>query len=613
MTSKQRILLTRIIISAALTVAGYIFWALDALVYFYLPIFILASLTVGYKVLSDALYGLIHGHILDENFLMTLGSIGAFILGEYAEGTIILLLYQVGELFESIAVGKSRGSISSLLNLRADYANVLRNGVLEKEEPESIEIGTEIHILPGERVPIDCVVISGESDIDTSALTGESLPQSISAGKELLSGCINLTGTVICKTVKSFENSAVSNILNMVENAASKKTQTESFVTRFAKYYTPIVVALAAVLFTVPSIFSGEVGKWGYRAIMFLVVSCPCALVVSVPLTFFGAIGGASKKGILIKGSRYIEILSKAKTAVFDKTGTITRGSFEITDICPNGVSDSELLKYAAICEYNSKHPIALSIKNAFSPEQYASCITDYKILSGKGAQCNFDGKILLAGNSVLMEENGISYIKNEALGTIVYVAYGTNFLGSIVINDTVKGEAPSCLSALKRRGFNTVMLTGDKKDIAKTIADISGIDKVYAELLPTDKVTILEDIIKNTDNPVLYVGDGINDAPVLARADIGISMGKIGSDAAIEASDIVIMNDNISLLPTAVHICKKAMRIAKQNIAFSLIIKFSMLALSVFGISNIYMAVFADVGVLILAILNSLRTMWNN
>ncbi len=610
MNKKQLHSLLRIIISAMLTAIGFILLARKQEIYFYLPCFVLASLTVGYTVIIGAFNGLFHGHILDENFLMMLGSAGAFILGDYAEGTVILLLYQIGELFQSIATHKSRKSISQLMDLRAEYANIEVDGAIVQVDPYEVELYGTIHILPGEKIPIDCAVISGESEIDTSALTGESLPRSVSTGDELLSGCVNLSGTLICKTLKSFEDSAVSSILNMIEGVAAKKSTTESFVTRFAKYYTPTVVLAAAALFIIPSLITGDYGEWLYRAITFLVVSCPCALVVSVPLTFFGAIGGASKKGILIKGNTYIEALSKAGSIAFDKTGTLTKGIFEVAAVHPNKISAQKLLEMAAICEYHSPHPIAASLKGYLNEKQPLEQISDYRVESGKGVCCKYEGIPLLAGNGALMEENGIKYTADTTVGTAVYVAYGGEFLGSIAIGDTLKASAADTVTQLKGLGFKTYMLTGDKLPIAEKIALEGGIDSVFAELLPDKKVEALEKIMTENPLPAVYVGDGINDAPVLSRADIGISMGQIGSDAAIEASDIVIMNDDISLLPTAVEICKKAMRISKQNIAFSITVKFGMLLLSALGISNIYMAVFADVGVLILAILNSLRTM---
>lgn len=610
MTEKQKKLLVRIIISACLTICGFILKSLDISIFCYLPVFIVSSLVVGYSVIIDAFNNLFHGHILDENFLMALGATGAFVLGDYTEGTIILLLYQVGELFQSVAVGNSRKSISSLMDIRADYANIIENGKLVKADPYDIEVGSEIIVLPGEKIPIDSVIITGSTELNTAALTGESMPRSVSVGDTVLSGCVNLSTDITCKTIKTFDNSTVSNILNMVENAAAKKTKTESFVTRFAKYYTPCVVFAALFLLIVPSIITGNISVWLYRAIMFLVVSCPCALVVSVPLSFFGAIGGASKSGILIKGSKYMESLADAETVVFDKTGTITNGNFRITEVFPFNCSKEALIKMAAVCEYHSSHPIAVSIKSIFDAKDCISSVSDYKIISGAGAECTYEGKKLIAGNTVLMDKYGINYKKCDKIGTAVYVAFDGNFLGSILINDTIKEASPKAVEALKKMGLKTVMLTGDKKEIAESIAKSAGIDAVYSQLLPEDKVQNLEKIISKSDKKVIYVGDGINDAPVLARADVGISMGKIGSDAAIEASDIVIMNDDISLIAKAISLSRKAIRISKQNIVFSLVVKFSMLILSVFGISNIYMAVFADVGVLILAILNSMRTL---
>ena len=610
MSKKQKILLFRIIVGAVLTTAGYILKAVGFSAIYYLILFIAASLTVGYSVIFEAFNNVFHGHMLDENFLMMIGAVGAFILGDYSEGTLILLIYQIGELFQSIAVGKSRKSISSLMDIKADYANIKQDGQIVKADPYDVETGTEIYILPGEKVPIDCVVVSGSSDINTAALTGESLPRTVNAGDELLSGCVNLSGDLVCKTTKTFENSTVSNILNMVENATAKKTKTESFVTRFAKYYTPAVVGAAVLLFLIPSIITGSYTVWLYRAIMFLVVSCPCALVVSVPLAFFGAIGGASKNGILIKGSKYMESLCDADTVIFDKTGTITKGNFKITQIITNNCSEEELLKFAALCEYHSSHPIALSIKERIDVSDDVGNVTDYKIISGKGAQCNYKNKVLLAGNFALMRLENIDFTPTDLIGTAVYVAYDGKFLGTLIINDSIKETSADSIRALRAMGLKTVMLTGDKYAIAKSIADKTGIDEIKAELLPEDKVKNLEGYMHKNGKKVIFVGDGINDAPVLARADIGISMGQIGSDAAIEASDIVIMNDDLSLIAKAIKISRKAIKISKENIVFSLAVKFTMLILSAFGISNIYMAIFADVGVLILAIINSMRTL---
>lgn len=608
MNKEQKILLWRIIVSSVLTAAGYILTLSGVPIYFYLPVFLLACIIAGYSVFAEAAENLFSGHILDENFLMTIGAAGAFILGDYSEGTVIMILFGLGEFFEEMAAEKSRKSIKELAELKAEYANLYKDGKLEKIEPEKLEVTNEICILAGEKVPADCIIVSGASDINTSFLTGESLPKSVGAGDTLLAGFINMNGDLICRVTKKYTESAAFGILKLIEDAAESKTKTENFVTKFAKYYTPIVVALALIIFAVPSIITKELAVWGYRAIMFLVVSCPCALVVSVPLSFFGAIGGASKIGILIKGGKYIEALSKVKIFAFDKTGTLTNGKFTVNEISPKDCSEEELLKAAAICEYRSNHPIALSIKEKYDASSFADKITEQKTLPGKGAVCICGGKTLLAGNLKLMEEYGIFPDFTEESGTVIYVAQDGEYLGSLKIGDTVKPDCAESIKALKNIGIKTAMLTGDNKAIAEKTAEVAGIEMVFAELLPNEKTEKL--ISLKSGGITAYAGDGINDAPVLAAADIGFSMGKLGSDAAIEVSDIVIMNDDLSLLYKAVKISKKAMRTVKENIAVSLLIKFAVLLLAAIGISNIYMAVFADVGVLILAILNALRNL---
>ncbi|MBQ0084213.1 MAG: cadmium-translocating P-type ATPase [Clostridiales bacterium] len=608
MDKEQKLSVIKIIASLGLTAAGYILKANGGNFFLYLPLFIIAAIIAGYEVLIEAAEGVIHGHILDENFLMCVGAIGAFILGSYSEGTVILILFGIGELAEDLATDKSKDAISELVGLKAEYVNLYDNGIITKADPNTVQVGSEICISAGDKVPIDCIVLSGASEVSTAALTGESMPKYVETGDTLLAGFINIGGDLICKTVKSCENSAVANILNLVQNEQNKKSQTESFVTHFAKYYTPIVVSLALLIFVIPSLISGEFAKWGYRAISFLVVSCPCALVVSVPLAFFGAIGGASKKGILIKGSKYLELLSKTDTAVFDKTGTLTKGSFEVTEIIPENCDKQTLIKMAAICEYRSTHPIALSIKKEFNAEAFADRINDFAAIPGKGAVCSFSGKTLLAGSAKLMEEYGISYTPINKIGTQVYIAFDGNYYGALVINDTIKDNCRESIEAIQKLGIKTAILTGDNAETAEQIAKQAGIENVYAELLPQDKVQKMNEIKKA--GITAYIGDGINDAPVLIASDIGFSMGKLGSDAAIEASSVVLMSDNLALIEKAIKLSRKAMRIAKENIAASLLIKFAVLLLSVFGISNIYMAVFADVGVLILAVFNSLRTL---
>lgn len=613
MSKSQKKILYRIIISAVLTVTGIVLNHFEVSKYICLPIFILSVLTVGYDVLFKAFNNIFHGHLLDENFLMMIGSIGAFALGDYAEGTFIVLLYQIGELFQSIAVGKSRKSIGELMDIRPDTVNALRNGKITEVFPEEVEIGETIVIYAGERVAIDSVVTSGNSEIDTSSLTGESMLTPVAVSDSLLSGCVNISGTLHAKTVKTAGDSTASKILEMVENASTRKSKAENFVTKFAKYYTPIVVALAVLLCAVPTFIWGDFTVWFYRAIMFLVISCPCALVISVPLAFFGAIGGASKSGILVKGSNYLETMAKADTVVFDKTGTLTHGKFSITKTCSVD-DDTDLLKLAAICENESHHPIALSIRNAAEITEQLKLSGDYTTINGKGVGCTYDGKKLYAGNKKLFDELGITVPAVNETGTIIYVSYDNEYKGYIVINDTVKETTKEALKQLKQIGIKkTVMLTGDKTEIANKIGNDVGIDEVRAELLPDGKVECLEKIINSAKGKVIYVGDGINDAPVLARADVGIAMGSLGSDAAIEAADTVIMNDDLLLLAKAIKISRKALRISTQNIVFALLVKFSQLILCTVGLSNIYMAVFADVGVMIIAIINSMRTLISN
>ncbi len=609
MNSNQRFRLIKIISSATLFIAGVLFKLfLPLFEPFTIYFFVISALIIGYDVLIDALNGVIHGHMLDENFLMSVGSICAFILGEYPEGTVILLLYQIGELFQSVAVGKSRNSIAELMDICPDEAR-LENGSIV--DPFEIKAGDIILVEPGEKIALDGIVIKGASSVDTSSLTGESVPREIKEGSEVISGCINLTSPLKIRVTKEFSESTVTKILELVENASSKKAKLESFVTRFAKYYTPIVVITALLVAVIPPlIFSQNLKDWIIRAVMFIVISCPCALVVSVPLSFFGALGAASKSGILIKGSNYLEALSKLDTIIFDKTGTITEGSFKVTDIyTADGVSKNDIVRAALICEYHSSHPIAVSIKCEFKDKIKPSESAKFEHISGKGIKVTEDSSIMLAGNSDLIREYGLTPQKTPEGSTAIHIVCD-KYLGYILLSDKIKTTSKTALDNIKKLGINTALLSGDIESAVKAVAEKLPVDKYYSELLPNEKVEIAEEIIMGSDNMVAFVGDGVNDAPVLARADIGIAMGALGSDAAIEAADIVIMNDDLSLISKAIEISKKAVRISKQNIAFSLIIKFSQLILSLIGLGTIWMAVFADVGVLILAIANSMRTL---
>lgn len=611
MSRKQQMILWRIACSAVLMGAGLITgFALSFLPAISLCFYLAAAVIVGYDVVIAAVNGLVHGHMLDENFLMTIGSVGAFVLGEWAEGTFILLLYQVGELFQAIAVGKSRKSIAELMDIRPDYANIEQDGKVVQVDPYDVHIGDIILIEPGEKVPLDGEILSGNSTVDTSSLTGESLPREVHAGDRIISGSINLTSPLKVRVVTEFEESTVSKILELAENASSRKAKAENFVTTFAKYYTPCVVAAALLTAILPPLlFAQSFSAWILRAVMFVVISCPCALVVSVPLAFFGALGGASRIGVLVKGSNYLEALAQTDTVLFDKTGTLTKGSFKVSGYHPAlGITEDELLKTAAICEQHSSHPIALSIKSAYTGEIPET--DSVQIIAGKGVQAVSGGKTLLAGNAEFLRQEGYEPVETDSSATAVHIADG-RYLGTILIEDEIKDGSREAVSQLKaKRVSRTVMLTGDRKQTAEKIGRELGIDEIYAELLPADKVELTEIILEKADGKVAFVGDGVNDAPVLARADVGIAMGGLGSDAAIEAADIVIMNDDLRLLPKAVDLARKALRISKQNIAFALIVKFSILGLSFFGLSTIWYAVFADVGVLILAILNSMRTL---
>ena len=601
----------RIICSGVLLVTGLVFSANPILSFMSLYFFAAAALTVGFDVLISAINGIIHGHMLDENFLMCIGSICSFALGEYAEGTFILLFYQIGEWFQAIAVGKSRKSIAELMDIRPDYANLVKGDKTVRVDPYDVAVGDIIAVEPGEKIPLDGIIIDGSSSIDTSSLTGESLPCDLHIGDTVISGSINLTSPLKIKASKEFDESTVSKILELAENASAKKAKAENFVTSFAKYYTPAVVIVAILTAIIPPLaFSLNWQTWILRAVMFIVISCPCALVVSVPLAFFGALGGASKSGILVKDSNYLEVLAKTDTVIFDKTGTLTKGSFTVSKICPaNGIDQNRLLETAVVCEQHFSHPIAESVKRAYkNPIQGGE---DYRLIAGKGVTCTQNGKTLLAGNSALLSDYGYTVPEVDAAATVIHVADG-QYLGYILIKDEIKPTTAGAITSLKKLGIKqTVMLTGDKRDVAQEVADTVGIDRFECNLLPADKVSLTEKILKSKKGTVAYVGDGINDAPVLSVADVGIAMGALGSDAAIEAADIVIMNDDLSVLPTAVKIARKALRISKQNIAFSLIIKFAVMILAFFGIATIWAAVFADVGVLILAIVNSMRNLY--
>lgn len=583
-----------------------------------LLMFLLAYLVVCFDIVKKAITNIFHGHIFDENFLMTLATVAAFITGEYPEGVMVMWLYQVGELFQKYAVGKSRKSITELMNIRPDYANLEKNGELIEVSPEEVGIEDIIIVKPGEKIPLDGIVQDGESQVDTMALTGEATPRKVNKGTEVFSGCINKNGLLKIKVTKKFEESTVSKILELVENASSRKAKAESFISKFAKYYTPIIVILAMMLAIIPPLIIKEASfiEYIHRACSFLVISCPCALVISIPLGFFGGIGGASKLGILIKGSNYLEMLAKAKTVVFDKTGTLTKGSFEVTEIVSmNGMEEEKLLEIAALAESYSNHPIAISIKNAYQNEIDINRVAEAKEIEGKGISVKVDGKQVCVGNHKLMEEMHIEYVKNEkSIGTVVYIAIENEYAGYINISDEIKEDVKDVIENLKKKtGIkDIVMLTGDNKEVAHKVGEILNINKVYAELLPNNKVEEIEKLLENkpNDTSLVFVGDGINDAPVLTRADIGIAMGGLGSDAAIEAADIVIMDDNISKISTAIELSKRTLRIVKQNIIFALLVKFIVLILGAYGMADMWEAVFADVGVSFIAILNSMRAM---
>ena len=578
-------------------------------------IFVISYLIVGFEILKKAIRNILRGKVFDENFLMSVATMGAFAIGEYPEAVAVMLFYQIGELFQSYAVDKSRKSIASLMDIRPDYANVYREGNIETANPEEVKIGETIVIKPGEKIPLDGKIIEGKTTLDTKALTGESLPREVSEGDEVLSGCINLNGMIKIEVTKEFGESTVSKILDLVENASSKKSKSENFITKFAKYYTPTVVIIALILAILPPLViqGATFSDWIYRALSFLVVSCPCALVISIPLSFFGGIGGASKRGILIKGSNYLEALSNTEIAVFDKTGTLTKGVFEVQEVKPVDISNEELLKIAAYAENYSNHPISKSIKQAYNKPIDENEIINSEELSGLGIVAKIGEKNVLVGNEKLMEEKQIEFEKCNKIGTILYIAIDGKYAGYILIADKIKDDAKQTIEELKKNDIKqTIMLTGDKKEVGESVAKEVGIDKVYTELLPTDKVQKVEELLK-TKSPkgkLVFVGDGINDAPVLTLADIGIAMGGLGADSAIEAADIVIMTDEPSKIIKAIKLSKKTMRIVKENIVFAIFIKILVLVLTAFGLSTMWEAVFADVGVSIIAIINALRAL---
>ena len=577
-------------------------------------IYLIPYLVIGYDIIFKAARNIKNGQIFDENFLMMIATFGAFGVKEYSEAVAVMLFYQVGELFQSYAVGKSRQSISEMMDICPEYANIEVDGVLTQVDPDEVEIGNFIVVKPGERIPLDGVVIEGESLVDTAALTGESVPRKAAAGDEVISGCVNGSGTLKVEVTKEFEDSTVAKILELVENASSKKANVENFITKFAKYYTPVVTIGAVILAVLPPlILGGGWGEWVQRACIFLVISCPCALVISVPMGFFGGIGAASRLGVLVKGSNYLEAVSEMTTIVFDKTGTLTKGEFKVTEILPQGCSEEELLELAALGEGYSNHPIAGSIKEAYGKTADMNRVSDAEEIAGHGIRVLIDGTEILIGNGKLMRQQHIDYVSCKSSGTVVYVASEGVFAGAIVISDTVKDGAEEAIKRMKQAGVKKcVMLTGDRKEAAESVAAQLGIDEVYAELLPGDKVVKVEKLLENQRDKekLAFAGDGINDAPVLTRADIGIAMGSMGSDAAIEAADVVLMDDDVRKIASTVHISRKTLRIVKQNIVFALGVKALVLALGAAGMANMWEAVFADVGVSVIAILNSMRAL---
>ncbi len=610
-------MLIRIIIAAVLIV---VFSLLPAEGYLRFVLFMIPYLVIGYDILKKAFKGILNKQVFDENFLMAVATVGAILLGDYSEGVAVMLFYQIGELFQSYAVGKSRRNISELMDIRPDYANIEKDGTLEQVDPDEVEIGTIIVVQPGEKVPIDGVITEGTSTLNTSALTGESLPRDAKAGDEVISGCINMTGLLKIRTTKEFGESTVSKILELVENSSSRKSKSENFISKFAKYYTPAVCYGAIALALIPPIVLLIMGKpavwgdWIYRALTFLVISCPCALVISIPLSFFAGIGGASNQGILVKGSNYLETLAQTKYVVFDKTGTMTQGVFEVSGIHHNEMPDEKLLEYAALAECYSSHPISKSLQKAYGKPIDRNRVTDIEEISGNGVIAKVDGISVAAGNTKLMNRLGIAYQDCHHVGTVVHMAIDGKYAGHILISDIIKPHAKEAIAELKKAGISkTVMLTGDSKRVADQVAEELGIQEVYSELLPADKVSRVEELLnqKSEKDKLAFVGDGINDAPVLSRADIGIAMGALGSDAAIEAADIVLMDDDPLKISKAIKIARKCIRIVYENIYFAIGIKILCLILGALGIANMWAAIFADVGVMILAVLNAIRTLF--
>lgn len=617
MNKKQKKMLIRIIIAAVLIV---VFSLLPAEGYLRFVLFMIPYLVIGYDILKKAFKGILNKQVFDENFLMAVATVGAILLGDYSEGVAVMLFYQIGELFQSYAVGKSRRNISELMDIRPDYANIEKDGTLEQVDPDEVEIGTIIVVQPGEKVPIDGVITEGTSTLNTSALTGESLPRDAKTGDEVISGCINMTGLLKIRTTKEFGESTVSKILELVENSSSRKSRSENFISKFAKYYTPAVCYGALALALIPPVvllIMGKPAMWGdwiYRALTFLVISCPCALVISIPLSFFAGIGGASNQGILVKGSNYLETLAQTKYVVFDKTGTMTQGVFEVSGIHHNEVPDEKLLEYAALAECSSSHPISKSLQKAYGKPIDRNRVSDIEEISGNGVIAKVDGVSVAAGNTKLMNRLGIAYQDCHHVGTVVHMAIDGKYAGHILISDIIKPHAKEAIAELKKAGISkTVMLTGDSKRVADQVAEELGIQEVYSELLPADKVSRVEELLnqKSEKDKLAFVGDGINDAPVLSRADIGIAMGALGSDAAIEAADIVLMDDDPLKISKAIKIARKCIRIVYENIYFAIGIKVLCLILGAIGIANMWMAIFADVGVMIIAVLNAIRVLF--
>ena len=617
MNKKQKKMLIRIIVAAVLIV---LFSKLPIDGYVRFGLFMIPYLVIGYDILQKAFKGIRNKQVFDENFLMAVATVGAILLGDYSEGVAVMLFYQIGELFQSYAVGKSRRNISELMDIRPDYANIEVDGKLEQVDPDEVEIGTVIVVQPGEKVPIDGVIIDGVSILNTSALTGESLPRDAKAGDEVISGCINMTGVLKIRTIREFGESTVSKILELVENSSSRKSKSENFISKFAKYYTPVVCYGALALAFIPPIvllIMGKPAMWGdwiYRALTFLVISCPCALVISIPLSFFAGIGGASNQGVLVKGSNYLETLAQTSYVVFDKTGTMTQGVFEVSGVHHNEISDEKLLEYAALAECSSSHPISKSLQKAYGKPIDRNRVTDIEEISGNGVTAKVDGISVAAGNAKLMKRLGISYQECHHVGTVIHMAVDGKYEGHILISDILKPHAKEAIAELKKAGIKkTVMLTGDSKRVADQVAKELGIGEVYSELLPADKVSKVEELLhqKSEKEKLAFVGDGINDAPVLSRADIGIAMGALGSDAAIEAADIVLMDDDPLKISKAIKIARKCIHIVYENIYFAIGIKILCLILGALGIANMWVAIFADVGVMILAVLNAIRTLF--